>query len=214
MEEFALAKETDDGLGRAARRSCAPTSPTARRSCAALEARWEREKASLEGEGELRRQLDQLRIEADRLLREGNLDGGQRDPLRPIPELEKQIARGRGGREVRRLEPLVGEEVGAEQIAEVVEAWTGIPTGRMLRARPPSCCEMEDGHRRAADRPAATRCTRSATPYAARGPASPTRTGPPARSCSSARPAPARPSWPSRWRTSSSTTSGRSCAST
>ena len=48
-------------LRRAARRTCAPTSPTRRRSCAALEARWEREKASLEGEGELRRQLDQLR---------------------------------------------------------------------------------------------------------------------------------------------------------
>ena len=70
------------------------------------------------------------------------------------------------------------------------------------------------GHRPPADRPGRGRARgeRRRTPLARR--ASPTPTGRPARSCSSAPPAPARPSWPSRWPTSCSTTSGRSSAST
>ena len=134
---------------------CARTSPTGRRSCAALDARWEREKASLEGEGELRRQLDQLRIEADRLTPRGRPRGGQRDPLRPDPgarEADRERLEADRPRSPT-LEPLVGEEVGAEQIAEVVEAWTGIPTGRLLEGETAKLLRMEEVHRRAADRP-------------------------------------------------------------
>ena len=64
MEEFALEKETDDASVErlaALRADLADKEEELR----GLEARWEREKTSLEGEGELRRQLDQLRIEAD-----------------------------------------------------------------------------------------------------------------------------------------------------
>ena len=73
-----------------------------------------------------------------------------------------------------------------------------------------------DGGRagQAADRPAPGRAPRCPTPFAGRGPGSPTRTVRPGRSCSSARPVSARPSWPRRWRTSCSTTSGRWSAST
>ena len=59
-----------------------------------------------------------------------------------IPELEKQIAAVEAA-EKDDIEPLVGEEVGAEQIAEVVEAWTGIPTGRMLQGETAKLLEME-----------------------------------------------------------------------
>ena len=124
-------------------RTCAPTSPTARRSCAALEARWEREKQSLEGEGELRRALDQLRIEAERHLREGNLEAASKINYESIPELEKKI-QAVVDTEKSEVEPIVGEEVGAEQIADVVEAWTGIPTGRMLEGETGKLLRMEE----------------------------------------------------------------------
>src|SRR6201995_2528128 len=77
MEEFALEKESGpasvDRLAKL-RRDLADSEEELR----GLEARWEQEKASLEGEGEIRRALDQLRIEADKMLREGNLAGGSK----------------------------------------------------------------------------------------------------------------------------------------
>jgi ATP-dependent Clp protease ATP-binding subunit ClpB len=145
MEEFALEKETDEASVErleALRRDLADKEEELR----GLEARWEREKTSLEGEGELRRQLDQLRIEADRLLREGNLEAASEINYGRIPALEQQIARveeTEAGAEGE-LEPLVGEEVGAEQVADVVEAWTGIPTGRLLEGETAKLLRMED----------------------------------------------------------------------
>ena len=142
MEEFALEKETDDASVErlaALRKDLADKEEELR----GLDARWEREKTSLEGEGELRRQLDQLRIEADKLTREGNLEAASEILYGRIPALEDQIAKVEetDGTE---LEPLVGEEVGAEQIADVVEAWTGIPTGRLLEGETAKLLRMED----------------------------------------------------------------------
>src|SRR5688500_13516590 len=90
MEEFALAKESDDA---SVERLAALRADLADKeeSLRGLETRWEREKTSLEGEGELRRQLDQLRVEADKLLREGNLEGASRIRYESIPELEKKL---------------------------------------------------------------------------------------------------------------------------
>lgn len=142
MEEFALAKETDDASRerlQALRADLADREEELR----ALEARWEREKSSLEGEGELRRQLDQLRIEADRLQREGDLGRASELLYGRIPELELQIKAADAAGELPPSERLVGEEVGPEQIAEVVEAWTGIPTGRMLQGDAAKLLEME-----------------------------------------------------------------------
>ena len=148
MEEFALAKESDDASVErlsALRADLADKEEELR----SLEARWEREKASLEGEGDLRRQLDQLRMEAERLQREGDLGGASEILYGRIPALEHQIAeaqqhaaeKGLPGADA--VAPLVGEEVGPEQIAEVVEAWTGIPTGRMLQGETAKLLEME-----------------------------------------------------------------------
>ncbi len=108
-----------------------------------LEQRWEQEKATLEGEGELRRALDQLRVEAERLEREGDLEAASKILYGSIPELEKKIEAAEAA-ERADTEPLVGEEVGAEQIAEVVEAWTGIPTGRLLEGETAKLLQMED----------------------------------------------------------------------
>jgi ATP-dependent Clp protease ATP-binding subunit ClpB len=141
MEEFALAKETDEASVErleALRQDLADKQEELR----GLEARWEREKSSLEGEGELRRQLDQLRSEAERLQREGDLGSASEILYGRIPALEEQIKAVEGVEEST-TDKLVGEEVGAEQVAEVVEAWTGIPTGRMLQGETAKLLEME-----------------------------------------------------------------------
>ncbi|MCL2543253.1 MAG: AAA family ATPase, partial [Nocardioidaceae bacterium] len=143
MEEFALAKEHDDASVErltALREDLADKEEELR----GLELRWEREKAELEGEGDLRRQLDQLRIEAERLQREGDLGRASEILYGQIPELESRM---RNVQAAEASEPaaekLVGEEVGATQVAEVVEAWTGIPTGRMLQGETAKLLEME-----------------------------------------------------------------------
>ena len=65
------------------------------------------------------------------------------DPVRQDPRAREADRRGREGRGTVDLDPLVGEEVGAEQIADVVEAWTGIPTGKMLQGETAKLLEME-----------------------------------------------------------------------
>ncbi len=141
MEEFALQKETDDASKErlaALQQDLADQEEALR----GLEARWEREKDQLQGEGELRRQLDALRIEAEKHLREGNLEAASEIQYGKIPALERQIEEVEKAEQAD-LEPLVGEEVGAEQIADVVEAWTGIPTGKLLQGETAKLLEME-----------------------------------------------------------------------
>jgi len=142
MEEFALEKETDDASKERLEKLRADLADR-EEELRALDARWEREKSSLEGEGELRRQLDQLRIEADKLAREGNLEQASEILYGRIPALEEQIEKVEQAEESEG-EPLVGEEVGAEQIADVVEAWTGIPTGRLLEGETSKLLRMEE----------------------------------------------------------------------
>ena len=143
MEEFALAKETDDASRDRLEHLRADLADK-EEELRGLEARWEQEKSSLEGEGELRRQLDQLRMEADRLQREGDLGKASELLYGRIPELESQIKAADVAEQASHAERLVGEEVGAEQIAEVVEAWTGIPTGRMLQGDAEKLLRMEE----------------------------------------------------------------------
>ncbi len=143
MEELALERETDpasrDRLERlrvdlAAREA----------ELTELQARWEREKAGLEGAGELRKQIEQLRVESDRLLREGDLAGASEVRYGRIPELEKQIDAIESAEAQPGEEPMVHEEVGPEEIADVVEAWTGIPTGRLLEGETTKLLRMEE----------------------------------------------------------------------
>jgi ATP-dependent Clp protease ATP-binding subunit ClpB len=144
MEEFALAKESDPASKDRLEKLRADLADD-EEELRALEARWEAEKSNLEGEGDLRRQLDALRSEADKLLREGNLEKASEINYAKIPELEARLATVEKNQasDDAKAEPLVGEEVGAEQIADVVEAWTGIPTGRMLQGETARLLEME-----------------------------------------------------------------------
>ncbi|HWJ08469.1 MAG TPA: AAA family ATPase, partial [Nocardioides sp.] len=72
-----------------------------------------------------------------------DLEGASRIRYGQIPALEREIQAVEKA-EAADIEPLVGEEVGAEQVAEVVEAWTGIPTGRMLEGETAKLLRMEE----------------------------------------------------------------------
>ena len=142
MEEYALEKEHDDASRERLEHLRADLADK-EEELRALEARWEKEKSSLEGEGELRRRLDTVKIQADKLMREGRLDEASEILYGQIPVLEKSL-RAAAEAEASTVEPLVGEEVGAEQVADVVEAWTGIPTGRLLEGETAKLLRMED----------------------------------------------------------------------
>ncbi len=147
MEEIALAQESDPAsVERLAR--LRDDLADQEEELRGLELRWERERDQLQGEGELRRALDQLKIDSEKYLREGNLEAASKIRYESIPNLERQIAELEEAEAVD-FEPLVGEEVGAEQIADVVEAWTGIPTGRLLQGETEKLLDMESviGHR-------------------------------------------------------------------
>ncbi len=141
MEELALERETDvaskDRLEKL-RAEMADREEELR----GLEARWEREKTALEGSGELRKQIDALRSEADRFQREGDLAKASEILYGQIPALEKQIEAAEDAEVIEN--PMVREAVGPEEIAEVVEAWTGIPTGRLLEGETAKLLHMEE----------------------------------------------------------------------
>jgi ATP-dependent Clp protease ATP-binding subunit ClpB len=141
MEELALARESDvasrDRLVRL-RADMADKEETLR----GLESRWNLEKHSLDRIGELREQVDQLRSQADRLQREGSLGGASEILYGKIPGLEQELTSATEAAES--TDKMVREEVGAEEIADVVEAWTGIPTGRLLEGETAKLLRMEE----------------------------------------------------------------------
>ncbi len=149
MEELALEKETDPG---SIERLEALRSDMAdkKEALGALNARWEAEKEGLNRVGDLKVRLDELRSQAEKLQREGDLERASRLLYGEIPALEKEIAdaaQAEASAETKDL--MVAEEVTADDIAEVISAWTGIPAGRMLQAESQKLLEMESflGHR-------------------------------------------------------------------
>ena len=112
-----------------------------------LSARWEREKAGLNRVGELKAQLENLRMQADRAQREGDLTAASKILYGDIPELKNQLleaeedeASGEAGDD----RPLVADHVSPDDIADVVGSWTGIPAGRLLQSETQKLLEMED----------------------------------------------------------------------
>ncbi|HSE10682.1 MAG TPA: AAA family ATPase, partial [Nocardioidaceae bacterium] len=141
MEQLALERETDEASKDRLEKLRADLADR-EEELRGLEARWDREKASLEGSGELRKQIDQLRIEADRFQREGDLAKASEILYGRIPMLEKQIVAAEDAEAIE--DPMVREAVGPEEVAEVVEAWTGIPTGRLLEGETAKLLRMEE----------------------------------------------------------------------
>ncbi len=147
MEELALAKESDDASRERLeklRRDLADRSE----QLDALTARWEAEKASLNRVGDLKAQIDDLRGQAERLQREGDLAGASALLYGRIPLLERELATAQAAEEQssmpgRDSQPMVKEEVGADDIADVISAWTGIPSGRLMEGETEKLLHME-----------------------------------------------------------------------
>jgi ATP-dependent Clp protease ATP-binding subunit ClpB len=125
-----------------------------REELAALTARWESEKAGHNRVGDLRARIDELRTEADRLQREGDLEAAARLLYGEIPSVERELVDAEQaeadavaadtGEVAGREAPMIADKVGADEIAEVVSAWTGIPAGRMLQGETEKLLGMED----------------------------------------------------------------------
>lgn len=144
MEELALEGETDaESVERLAglRAELADT----QEELAGLTAKWEAEKASLNRSGDLRVRLDDLRSTAEKAQRDGDLAEASRILYGEIPQVEKDLAAAEAADESATSDeaPMVSEEVSAHDIAEVIEAWTGIPAGRMLSSEQEKLLHME-----------------------------------------------------------------------
>ena len=121
---------------------------------AAMTTKWQTERDQLEAARDLKEQLDRARADLDHAKREGNLAKAGELSYGIIPGLVKQLAEA----EARESEALVAEAVRPEQIAEVVERWTGIPTTKMLEGEREKLLRMEEalGKRVIGQRPALT----------------------------------------------------------
>lgn len=115
-----------------------------------LSARWEREKSGLNEVGELKAKLEDLRMQADRAQREGDLSRASKILYGDIPELKKKLVELEHGEGTEsrasdeEQKPLVADKVGPDDIAGVVSSWTGIPAGRLLRSETQKLLDMED----------------------------------------------------------------------
>ena len=175
MEELALARENDAASRERLERLRADLADR-QEQLTGLVARWEKEKAGLNKVGELKKQLDDLRGQAERAQRDADFEAASRLMYGEIPALERELAAasaaaatdeaesaaresadgasGPGGadgrqRAVPTARPMVKEEVGPDDVADVVSSWTGIPAGRLLEGETGKLLRMEEelGHR-------------------------------------------------------------------
>src|SRR5215213_3267166 len=106
-----------------------------------LAARWAREKEALERVGEIKTQIDELRMEYERAERAGDFNRAAEIKHGRLPQLEKELAE-RDGTPVDN--PMVKEEVDEDDIAAVVARWTGIPVSRLLEGETEKLIHMEE----------------------------------------------------------------------
>ncbi|MCT1590664.1 ATP-dependent chaperone ClpB [Kocuria palustris] len=143
MEELALEGETDPA---SVERLAALRKDKADKQAEldVLNSRWEQEKAGLNRVGDLKAQIDELRSQAERAQRGGDLGEASRLLYGEIPALQKELERAQEQEDAAAdRELMVSEEVTADDIAEVVSAWTGIPAGKMLQGEAEKLLEME-----------------------------------------------------------------------
>lgn len=105
-----------------------------------LAARWAKEKEALEKVKDATRRVDELRMEAERAEREGNLQRVAEIRYGELPALERELA----DRPQDDAEPMVKEEVDEDDIATTVARWTGIPVDRLLEGETEKLIHMED----------------------------------------------------------------------
>ena len=142
MEELALARESDPA---SQARLAALRSELAdrREELAALVARWEREKTGLNRVGELKQHLDDLRTQVEKAQRDGDFEAASRLLYAEIPAAEKELADAAASEVDSSAAPMVKEEVGPDDVADVISSWTGIPAGRLLEGESAKLLRME-----------------------------------------------------------------------
>ncbi|MPZ65644.1 MAG: ATP-dependent chaperone ClpB [Pseudonocardiaceae bacterium] len=141
IEEMALSKEDDAAsLDRLA--TLRGELADRREQLAELTTRWRNERGSIEATRELKEQLEQLRGESERAERDGDLGRAAELRYGKIPALEKQLAE--ADAVSRGDDVMLKEEVGPDDVADVVSAWTGIPAGRLLEGETAKLLRMED----------------------------------------------------------------------
>ncbi|MEL7216012.1 MAG: Clp protease N-terminal domain-containing protein, partial [Pseudomonadota bacterium] len=134
---------------------------------AQLTAKWQSERDKLAGARDLKEQLDRARIELENAKRAGDLAKAGELSYGVIPELEKNLAEAEATEE---SGVMVEEAVRPEQIAQVVERWTGIPTAKMLEGEREKLLSMEDGlHKRVIGQNAAVKAVANAVRRARAG---------------------------------------------
>lgn len=139
MEQFALSKEDDDA---SKQRLAALDQELAdeKEKLRTLEAQWQEEKRSLNRVGDLKTQIDALRTDAEKYQREGNLEKSSQILYAELPALERELGQATEAENT----SMVSEEVRAEDIADVVSAWTGVPVGKMLEGESEKLLHMEE----------------------------------------------------------------------
>ncbi|KAN86292.1 endopeptidase ATP binding protein chain B ClpB, partial [Mycobacterium tuberculosis variant bovis Bz 31150] len=142
IEEMALSKEEDEA---SAERLAKLRSELAdqKEKLAELTTRWQNEKNAIEIVRDLKEQLEALRGESERAERDGDLAKAAELRYGRIPEVEKKLDAALPQAQARE-QVMLKEEVGPDDIADVVSAWTGIPAGRLLEGETAKLLRMED----------------------------------------------------------------------
>jgi ATP-dependent Clp protease ATP-binding subunit ClpB len=141
MEELALQNETDPGSVERLERLRRDLADK-QEQLSALNARWEQEKGELNRAGALSEELDRLRTEVELAQRSGDLETASKLMYGRVREVEAELAIARDSATSRSA--MVKEEVGPDDVAEVVAAWTGIPAGRLLEGETAKLLRMEE----------------------------------------------------------------------
>jgi ATP-dependent Clp protease ATP-binding subunit ClpB len=144
MEEMTLERE-DDAPSRERLEKLRAELADKTEQLDALNARWEREKTGLNRVGDLKQRLDALRTQAESAQRAGDLETAGRLLYGDIPAAEAELASAAAAEQSAdaAVLPMVKEEVGSDDVAEVVASWTGIPAGRLLEGETQKLLRME-----------------------------------------------------------------------
>jgi len=147
MEELALTHESDAASKDRLERLRAQLADR-QEQLSALVARWEQEKSGLNRVGELKQRLDDLKGQAERAQRDGDYEAASRLMYAEIPSVESDLVEASAAPRNDDA-TMVKEEVGPDDVADVVASWTGIPAGRLLEGETGKLLRMESelGHR-------------------------------------------------------------------
>ena len=151
MEEMQLKKAEDPASKERLGKLQAELADT-REKLSGLKARWDAEQAGHNKVGDLRAKLDDLRVQADKYTREGNLAEASKILYGEIPSIQKELAAAESADAESADasaanpadEPMVPDRVDADSVAEIVSDWTGIPVGSLMQGENEKLLHMED----------------------------------------------------------------------